>query len=466
MSNTLNSLKVLSSFSESAFEAPGGNIPEWIHTGNYIFNAHISGSLMKGIPAGRIVTIAGEPKTGKSYLLRNAMRESQKMGYVVWLIETEGAYDAKSLSKWGIDTSPEKFRFMQPETIEDVVVSTTQFLRAYEADKQAWKGEPEDFPKVAIFIDSLTALVPKKYINDAMAGKLVSDQGFQARELGVLMRLLSVKCARLGVPVVTAAHIYQSQAGFTTIDKVSGGMKVIFMSSIVVLLKKIVKADKGEDTSGNFAKIPQGALVKSELHEGRFAQPKPVAFYIDFKKGMNPYLGLHNYFDWETCGIAKGRYGELVNIVYELAYKKLITKETVAGFQFDMKFLKEHLSKAKYNNVDSYMAWLKDNGLIISAGENTWKFTKAAEKGFDEDGSYPKPGDDEKCAILNNNSNTWAVKHLEETVENKDIYTPRVLTQDVLTMMDENAVRADFEFNDDMFVDADDIDSVLNEGGD
>ena len=461
--STLKSFKILSEFSESAIESPGGIINEWISTGNYIFNAHISGSLMKGVPAGRIVTVAGEPKTGKSYILRNSMREAQARGYMVWLFETEGAYESKGLAKWGIDISEDKFRFTQPDTIEDVVVSTTQFLVQYEKDKADWKGDPSDFPKVAIFIDSLTALLPKKYAKDAMEGKLVSDQGFQARELGVLMRLLSVKCARLGVPVMCAAHIYQSQAGFTNVDRVSGGMKVIFMSSIVVILKKLVKKEKGTDTQGDFARVPQGALVRSELLEGRFAQPKPVAFYIDFKKGMNPYIGLHNYLSWETCGIAKGRYGDLVNIVYELAYKGALDKTNIVGFEFDMGFLKQNLSKAKFNNVDSYLNWLFDNGLAVNLGGNKFKFTKKAIDGFKEDGTYPKPGADEKCAILNNNSNTWAVRHLQETIEGIDLYSPRVFTEDVLRGIDENHIRAEFEFNDDSFVAEPDIDSLFSQ---
>jgi len=47
--------------SKIIYDSPFSNINEHFGTGNYALNAHISGSLFGGIPAGRVILIAGDP---------------------------------------------------------------------------------------------------------------------------------------------------------------------------------------------------------------------------------------------------------------------------------------------------------------------------------------------------------------------------------------------------------------------
>jgi len=47
--------------SEILSESTTAVIKEYIPTGNYILNAAITGSLFRGIPSGRVVTLAGDP---------------------------------------------------------------------------------------------------------------------------------------------------------------------------------------------------------------------------------------------------------------------------------------------------------------------------------------------------------------------------------------------------------------------
>ena len=46
-----------------------GDVDSFIDTGCYIFNALLSGSINKGLPANKITAIAGESATGKTYFL-------------------------------------------------------------------------------------------------------------------------------------------------------------------------------------------------------------------------------------------------------------------------------------------------------------------------------------------------------------------------------------------------------------
>ena len=45
----------------------GSDVMGFIDTGSYIFNALVSGSLHGGIPNNKIIALAGESATGKTY---------------------------------------------------------------------------------------------------------------------------------------------------------------------------------------------------------------------------------------------------------------------------------------------------------------------------------------------------------------------------------------------------------------
>ena len=55
-------------------------IPDYIGTGWYILNAAMTGSVFKGAPASRVVTLCGESGVGKSFLAISICREAQKKG--------------------------------------------------------------------------------------------------------------------------------------------------------------------------------------------------------------------------------------------------------------------------------------------------------------------------------------------------------------------------------------------------
>jgi RecA/RadA recombinase len=81
----------------------------WFSTGNYVLNKTISGSFSRGIPQGRIVCYAGPSGAGKSYLLCNALREAQKEGAFVVVLDTEHALDKEFAAKIGVNVNDDSF---------------------------------------------------------------------------------------------------------------------------------------------------------------------------------------------------------------------------------------------------------------------------------------------------------------------------------------------------------------------
>jgi RecA/RadA recombinase len=93
----------------------------FISTGVYILNALISKSILHGgVANDRLTIFAGEPATGKSYIMYNIARNAQKEGYYVFFIDTEHSVNKNVLEQFHIDASPDKLKLVSSNKVEDL----------------------------------------------------------------------------------------------------------------------------------------------------------------------------------------------------------------------------------------------------------------------------------------------------------------------------------------------------------
>lgn len=278
-------------------------ISDWIHTGNYLLNAQISGSLFKGIPSGRITMIVGESGTGKTFLTLNILRNAQKMGYNVILIDTESAIDDSTLMRFKFDL--DKILYVPIVTIKEL----TSFLLNFAEMLVKYKNENTNIGKYIIAIDSLGNLATDKEIEDIIEGEDKADMT-RAREMKKLFRVCTQKLSRLGIPIIVTNHIYSAIGGYTTTNIVSGGKGPFYNSSVILSLKKNVIKDSNNNKTG--------ISVFSEIIKSRFTKNfLSIKFDISHMGGMNPYKGLEDYISWDICGIGFGKIEKRNNeIVY------------------------------------------------------------------------------------------------------------------------------------------------------
>lgn len=123
-----------------------------------------------------------------------------------------------------------------------------------------------------------------------------------------------------------------------------------------------------------------GIIVTAKPNKNRFAQPIPIKFHISFTKGMNPFIGLEDYISWDNCGIERG---------------KLLTES-----QFDKLKESEQEECRKHTYID----------------ENEKEKTV-----------YFQPSQTARKLI---------VKHLNTAVDLNELFTPRVITQEVLKKLE------------------------------
>lgn len=273
----------------------------FINTGNYVLNAALSGSLFGGIGGnGGIITFAGPEASGKTFLALNIVREAQKLGYGIVYIDSEYAINRTELTKYGIDNDPEKFIIVRSGQVEEINMAATQLIDQL---KEAKIGGYE-LPKQLWVLDSLAQLSSKKMKEDLISGNLKTDMS-KAKAIGSLFISITADLNYLEIPLIVNNQTYETMDMFSqTIMK--GGRQLYYSSNNIVFLTKAKLKDDVDDMD-----IGQsGIIVTAKCVKNRLAKPKQVKFEISFEKGMNPYIGLHNFFKpefFDQIGIAQGK---------------------------------------------------------------------------------------------------------------------------------------------------------------
>lgn len=294
------------------------NVEEYIDTGCMALNAIISGSLYKGIPKGRLTGFSGPSQTGKSLICKKVIARAQAAGYYAVVFDSEVAFDGAGSELLGIDTK--RVRYYPVETVEQCRNQMSRWLdNVIEANKTA----PEKTPKMIGIIDSLGNLASTKELEDAAKGKDAADMGLRAKALKSMMRVLTYKAAKAGVPIVFTNHTYEdpSATNPSLVQNMSGGKGAVYMSSVLVQLG--VKQEKNDEVKEKMKKMfakkngkdyvaPEGGAPEAEASDtiaishningvtlsaltvkNRFVPPfLKTEIYLNFKTGLDKYAGL------------------------------------------------------------------------------------------------------------------------------------------------------------------------------
>lgn len=275
----------------------------FISTGCYLLDAALSARLVKGgILGGRIFGLLGESGAGKSYIAYSICKSAQRENdYSVIYIDTENSIDLEGVQKMGVDISPDKFRLIRSNKVEDINISITQLLDEL---KEA-KLDGYDIPKILIVLDSIGMMSSNKEKEDLLKGAMKQDMT-RAKGLNALFRSISSDLGYLDIPMVCCNHTYLSQDLFPK-EISKGGMGLVYSASVLGFLSKSKLKDGNED---DMDLGQSGISVLFKTQKNRLAKPKKIRFDISFLNGLNKYSGLDafcrpEYF--EQIGIAKGK---------------------------------------------------------------------------------------------------------------------------------------------------------------
>lgn len=280
MGNFFNDLVEQLKDEDTKILADGGASAEFsgcIDTGSFALNALLSGSIYGGVPNNKVTAFAGESATGKTFFMLGVLKQfldANPEGGVIYF-DTEAAVTKSMMEARGVDTK--RVVISEPDTIQKFRHTALQIIEKYSAQPEA-KRKP-----MMMVLDSLGQLSSTKEIEDTAEGKETKDMT-KASILKATFRVLNLKLAKIGVPLLVTNHVYDVVGAYIPTKEMSGGSGLKYTASTIVMLSK--KKDKdGTEVIGNIVKAK---LVKSRLTK----ENALVEVKITYSTGLDRYYGL------------------------------------------------------------------------------------------------------------------------------------------------------------------------------
>jgi len=249
------------------------NIEDWIPSGNYILNACLSGDLFKGCPSGRILTLAGESQTGKSFLAVSFCREAQKKGYTPVYLDSENSIDKDFVTRLGCD--PNNFIIKQVNTIKE----TTTFIANMCKDIQEQVNNGAERPKILLVLDSIGQLTSEKERDDALEGKTVADFT-KAKDIRAMFRVNTIPIAKLQIPWICTNHCISSIGSFISTTAMVGGClhrdEMVQTKDGNKKIENIKVGDLVLSCDGDFHKVLKTWEFEKETYEFEFEDGRTI----------------------------------------------------------------------------------------------------------------------------------------------------------------------------------------------
>lgn len=257
---------------------PGSDVEKYMDTGCYILNGLLCGDIYGGIPDNKIVALAGEQATGKTYITMGIIAKylTDNPEAFVLYFDSEQAVTSDMFKSRGID--PARVAVFPVGTVEEFRKQAISIVDKYlELSKDKQK-------KMLIVLDSLGMLSTSKEMSDTAEGKEVRDMT-RAQVIKATFRVLTVKLGFAKIPMILTNHTYDVVGSYVPTKEMGGGAGLKYAASVIVYLSK--KKDK--DSSGEVV----GNIIHCKLHKGRFAKENQmVDVRLNYERGLDPYYGL------------------------------------------------------------------------------------------------------------------------------------------------------------------------------
>lgn len=256
----------------------GSDVTGFTDTGSMIFNALLSGSLYGGMANNKIIALAGEAATGKTYftigVLAQFLRDNPD-GCVLYF-DTEQAVTSDMFKSRGVD--PKRVAVFPVGTIEEFRHQAITIV-----DKYLEEDEKNRKPMM-IVLDSLGMLSTEKEMADTAEGKTTRDMT-RAQVIKSTFRVLTLKLGKAKIPMIMTNHTYTVVGAYVPTSEMGGGTGLKYAASTIVYLSKKKDKDSEGDVVGN--------IINCKLHKSRFTKEnKTVSVKLNYETGLDRYYGL------------------------------------------------------------------------------------------------------------------------------------------------------------------------------
>jgi len=317
----------------------GADVAGFVDTGSYAFNALLSGSLYGGVADNKIIALAGESATGKTYFTLGIVAQFLKNnpeGMVLYF-DSEQAVTSDMFEGRGVDSK--RVAVFPVATIEEFKTQCVSIV-----DKILEMDESERKPMM-IVLDSLGMLSTEKEMNDSAEGKNVRDMT-RAQGVKATFRVLTMKLGKARIPLVMTNHTYDVVGAYVPTKEMGGGSGLKYAASTIVYLSKKKEKNADGDVIGN--------IIHCKLYKSRLTKENQmVDVQLNYDTGLNRYYGLVDIA--MTHGIFKKVSTRIELPDGTTAFEKNINENPEKYFTTDvMKRLEEAVAKEfKYGTASS-----------------------------------------------------------------------------------------------------------------
>lgn len=297
----------------------GSDVTGYINTGSLMLNALLSGDFHKGMPNNKIVALAGESATGKTYFALDMCRtflDDNPEGVVLYF-DTEQAITSDLVKSRNID--PKRMAIFPVATIEEFRFQCIKIVDSVLA------VDKKDRKPMIIVLDSLGMLSTNKEMTDTADGKDTRDMT-RAQQVKSTFRVLTLKLGKADIPMILTNHTYDVVGSYVPMKEMGGGSGLKYAASVIVYLSK-KKIKDGTEVIGN--------LIKCRLYKSRMTKEnKEVEVNLDFSKGLSKYHGLVDL--GLKTGLLKKNSNRIEFPDGRKAYEKVIYSSPEAYFTEDL----------------------------------------------------------------------------------------------------------------------------------
>jgi len=212
----------------------------------------------EGFPCGHITQVIGAPDSGKSTLVMEGMVSCQKLGGIVYLIDSEHKFSLPRFVLMG--GKAEDLIIMQVDTLEEAWTAVDGILK----EVQTLREEGITAPMMMAW-DSIAASVPESIMESESGDFHVA---VEAKMNNKNVRKLRQAIKKTELACVLINHFYMTMPKPFEQSKliVKGGEEMSFMSTLIILTKQGAKIER--DIKGEKQQI--GRMTKFTVHKGHF----------------------------------------------------------------------------------------------------------------------------------------------------------------------------------------------------
>lgn len=245
-------------------------------TENLVIEAIPTGSMIidwatgvGGVPRARITEIAGDSGSGKSSICYSLCAQAQKKypDEMILYVDIEQAVSIPYMEAFGVDTSPDKFIFVQPDTIEealeimDTYISTGLFS--------------------LVILDSIGAALTQKQAENGYDSNTIADL---AKRMTVGGNKIKTAAYKANTAVVYVNQVYSAMSLYASNATVTkGGKAVPYQASIRI---QLYKRDLIEDEDNK--ETIKGQMIRAKFIKNKIGSPyKDVETKLLFGQGFD-----------------------------------------------------------------------------------------------------------------------------------------------------------------------------------